>query len=107
VTNATHRTAGGLLPDALTNSADQISLFAFLETIDTKTVPFVTLDIRRSGNQIIVGFDSVQGVSYSIEGRTNLNASPGVLTNVTGIGQHLDVPLPNTGQARFIRLLSP
>jgi len=52
-----HRRAGGRLPDRLSDPFDQIKVFAFLETIDAKTVPFVPLDVRPNGNQIILGFD--------------------------------------------------
>lgn len=36
-----HRTGGGTLPDRLGGSLDQIMLFAFLETIDASTEPFL------------------------------------------------------------------
>ncbi len=39
-----HRTGGGTLPDVLSNPLDRIKVFAFLETIDTRTDPFVPDD---------------------------------------------------------------
>jgi len=95
------------MPDRLSNPVDQISVFAFLETIDTKTIPFVQLEARRSGDQILVGFDSVNGALYSIESRTNLTSTATVITNVTGNGQRLEVPLAIDVASRFLRLLSP
>jgi hypothetical protein len=107
VSDVKHRTANGRLPDRLTNPADQISLFAFLETLDTKTVPFVTLDIRASGNQVIIGFDSVNGVVYGIEGRTTLTGPTSILTSVNGTGARIEVTLPNNTTTRFLRLVAP
>jgi YVTN family beta-propeller protein len=102
-----HRTGGGRWPDRLTNVSDRISLFAFLETIDTKTVPFVNLDARISGNQVILGFDSVTDVPYGIEVRSSLTGPPSVLGTTNGTGQHLEIPLPLDATNRFIRLVGP
>jgi YVTN family beta-propeller protein len=107
ITNANHRTAGGRLPDNLNDIFDQISLFTFLETIDAKAVPFVSLDVRRSGNGILVSFDSVPGVSYGLESRSSLLGAPSIVTNVIGTGQRLQVPLAINSQTLFIRLLAP
>jgi YVTN family beta-propeller protein len=108
ITNANHRTAGGRLPDLLSNLQDQISVFAFLETLDAKTVPFVSLDARVSDYQVIsVAFDSVSGVSYRLEGRSTLTGVTTTVTNVTGTGQRLEITLPNNGAAQFLRLMSP
>jgi YVTN family beta-propeller protein len=107
ITNSNHRTAGGTLPDNLANLADQISVFAFLETIDARTVPFVKLDLRKAGNQGVLSFDSVAGVSYGVEGRTNLAGTHAVFTNVTGTGQRLEVPLAIDPSTRFFRLVTP
>ncbi len=108
ITNANHRTAGGQVPDPLPNLSDQVAVFAFLETIDAKTVPFVPLSVRLVGGQVIVGFDSLSGVSYSILGRTNLaTGSATILTNVVGTGTRFEVSLPNNAPARFLRLIGP
>ena len=107
ITDPNHRTGGGRFPDRLSNPVDQISLFAFLETLDAKTVPFVTLYARASGNEVIVSFDSVSGVPYSLEGRAALTGATFILTNVTGTGARLEVPLPNNPAPRFVRLLAP
>lgn len=107
VTNVNHRTAGGRLPDRLPDLADQISLFAFLETLDAKTVPFVPLDLRRNGNEVIVGFDSLVGVPYGLEGRAELTGARTILTNVTGTGQRLELPLTLAPAVRFLRVTAP
>jgi YVTN family beta-propeller protein len=107
ISDVKHRTANGRLPDRLSSSADQISLFAFLETIDAKTVPFVPLDVRASGNQVIVGFDSLTGVIYGFEGRTTLTGATTILTNKTGTGQRIEVALPINSTTRFLRLVAP
>jgi hypothetical protein len=107
VTNANHRTAGGRLPDHLTNIVDQISVFAFLETIDAKTVPFVPLSVRKQGNQIIVAFDSVLGVSYAIQTKTTLGATWTSASTVPGTGQHIEVPVTIDTATRFLRLTAP
>jgi hypothetical protein len=39
-----HRTGGGTLPDVLGNPLDQIKVFAFLESINVRTEPFVSDD---------------------------------------------------------------
>jgi YVTN family beta-propeller protein len=107
VTNANHRTAGGKLPDRLGNTLDQISVFAFLETLDARTVPFVNLDLRNTGYQWVLGFDSVSGVAYGIESRTNLTGPPAGITTVTGSGQRLEVPVTIGPPSRFFRLVVP
>ena len=86
---------------------DQCRPVAFLETLDSKAVPFVPLDIRTAGNQVIVGWDSVTGVSYGIEGRTTLTGATSILTNKTGTGQRIEVTLPNNSVTRFLRLTAP
>jgi len=53
ISDVKHRTANGRLPDRLSSPTDQISVFAFLETMDARTVPFVPLDLRVSGNQSV------------------------------------------------------
>jgi len=107
ISDVKHRTANGRMPDLLSNPTDQISVFAFLETLDTKAVPFVPLDVRASGNQVIVGFDSVSGVAYGIEGRTTLTGATTILTSRTGTGQRIEVALPNNTTTRFLRLTAP
>jgi hypothetical protein len=91
----------------LGNSLDQISVFAFLETLDARTVPFVKLDLRNTGNQLVLSFDSVNGVSYGIEGRTTLTSPPSILTTVTGTGQRLDVAVPVDTPSQFLGLSAP
>jgi hypothetical protein len=100
-----HRTANGRMPDRLSNPLDQIKVFAFLETIDAKTVPFVPLEVKLGGNQIILGFDSMSGAQYAIASRSNLNSTPTVVSNVSGTGQRIEVSFPISGGTRFYQLV--
>src|SRR6185369_4679726 len=67
VADVKHRTDNGRLPDLLTNAADRALVVKFLESIDFNTVPFVIMSARQSGNQMIVSFDSIAGVSYALQ----------------------------------------
>ena len=107
ISDVKHRTANGRVPDRLANPTDQISVFAFLETLDTKAVPFVPLDIRAGSNQVIVGFDSIIGANYGLEGRTTLTGATTIPTNKAGTGARIEVSLPNNPPARFLRLTAP
>ncbi len=107
ITNSNHRTAGGRLPDRLTNLVDQISLFAFLETIDEKTVPFVVLSVRKQGGQILVSFDSLAGVNYVLQAKETFGATWATVTAVPGTGQRLEVPVTISTNTRFVRLIAP
>ena len=107
VSDLKHRTANGRWSDRLANSLDQSLVVAFLESIDTRTVPFVPLAIQRSGNQVTLSFESIAGVQYGIEARATLSSTPSVIQVVPGNGQRLNVPLTITGANRFFRLTSP
>ena len=107
VEDVRHRTDNGRLPDMLANATDRAKVVAFLESIDTTTVPFVRLDIRQSGNTVILGFDSVSGVQYGIEARTTINGAPFIVDAVTGTGQRIEKTLGIIGTARFFRLVAP
>ena len=107
VADMEHRTGNGQLPDMLSNPADQAKVVAFLESIGTQTVPFVRLDIRQSGNQVILGFDTIPGVLYGIEARTTIDGAPFVVNGVAGTGQRVEVSYGNIGAARFFRLVAP
>lgn len=107
VTNVNHRTAGGRWPDPLPNLVDQISVFAFLDTIDTKTVPFVPISVRRQGNQIYVGFDSLPGVNYTVQTGTVLGGTWIAAGAVLGTGLHVEVPVNIDAGTRFVRLTGP
>jgi YVTN family beta-propeller protein len=106
VGDVNHRTANGRWPDRLSNPQDQIKVFAFLEYIDATTVPFVPLNISQNGNQLVLSFDSINGVRYGIERWTNsLTGTSTIDMTVTGTGQRLDVPIPQGSQTQFLRLV--
>jgi YVTN family beta-propeller protein len=102
-----HRTANGRFPDVLSNPVDQALVVKFLESIDTQAVPFVPLFTRRSGNQLLVSFDSIAGGRYALEARVNLNSpwTPSGST-IIGNGQRLDVPVTIDTSAKFVRLVA-
>jgi hypothetical protein len=105
VSNIKHRTDNGLLPDVLSNPADQAKVVTFLESIDEQTVPFVTLAVSRIGDYFILSFDSLAGVTYAIEARDALDGPALLLGTVTGTGQRLNVAVPIDRGARFFRLV--
>ncbi|MCI0537821.1 MAG: beta-propeller fold lactonase family protein [Verrucomicrobiales bacterium] len=104
-----HRTANGRLPDLLLNLLDRIKLVAFLESIDANTTPTgsLALSARLSGNQVILSFDTISGVQFTVTERTAIDAPTTVLTTVPGNGQRAEVPVPITGTARFFQLVGP
>ncbi len=105
-----HRTGNGLYPDILTSATDRAAVVAFLESIAPSTAPLaasVRLDIRRSGGQIILGFDSLDGIQYGLEARATINGAPLVVDSVTGTGQRVERTLNIIGNARFFRLTAP
>jgi YVTN family beta-propeller protein len=107
VSDVKHRTDNGRMADALSNPADRAKVVAFLESIDLNSIPFSHLDIRRNGNQVILGFDTVNGVQYGIEVRATIDGAPLVVSAVPGTGQYLEVPFSIIGQTRFFRLAAP
>ncbi len=107
VSDVKHRTDNGRLPDLLTNPTDRALVVKFLESIDFNTVPLVTLAARQSGNQMIVSFDSVLGVTYVIQSKNTLGATWGTATTVVGTGLRLDVPIAIDTATRFVRLVAP
>jgi len=101
-----HRTDGGRLPDRLSNPADQALVVTFLESIDLQTVPFVTLEVRQEGDQVIVAFDSIAGAHYAVEARDTLADNWATLgATVIGTGQRLEVPVAIDRATRFLRLV--
>jgi YVTN family beta-propeller protein len=102
-----HRTANGTLPDVLTDSVERSRVVDFVESIDDTTVPFVKLAIRRQGNQVFVGFDSIAGVHYALEGKDSLSSSwTGLLPVVaTGNGAWMELSVTIDRAARFLRLV--
>jgi hypothetical protein len=107
VSDVKHRTDNGRRPDVLSNTNDQAMVVKFLESIDVHTVPFVPLQITRSGSYVNLTFDSVNGVSYGIEARANLLGPATVIGSVTGTGQSLTVPVLIGTTPTFFRLVSP
>ncbi len=107
VSDVKHRTANGTRPDALGNTNDQAKVVKFLESLDVHTVPFVPIQITKSGSYVILTFDSVNGVSYGIEARTNLLGPATVIGSVSGTGQSLQVPVLIDSTTRFFRLVAP
>ncbi len=100
-----HRTDNGRTPDQLANPADQALVVKFLESIDSTTVPFVTLFIRRQGNQVFVAFDSIAGVSYALQGKDTLTAAWGLAAaTALGTGARLELSVTIDRPTRFFRL---
>jgi hypothetical protein len=107
VGNVKHRTGNGRLPDTLSNPVDQALVVKFLESIDTRTIPFVPLAARQSGNQLLVSFDSISGGRYMLEAKSNLNSTWAAFgSTINGDGQRLEVPVTIDTNARFVRLVA-
>jgi YVTN family beta-propeller protein len=107
VADVRHRTDNGRLPDTLGNPGDQALVVKFLESIDFKTVPFVSLSVRRSGNQIYIAFDSVAGASYTIEARPTFTTPWATVgAPITGNGQKIEVPVSLDLAYQFLRLVA-
>jgi len=106
VSDVKHRTDNGRLPDTLSNPADQALVVKFLESIDTKAVPFVPVSPRRSGNQLLVAFDSIAGGRYALEAKANLNSTWAPFgSTIIGNGQRIEVPVAIDTSAKFVRLV--
>jgi hypothetical protein len=107
VADIRHRTDNGRLPDTLTNPADQALVVKFLESIDFSTVPFVSLSVRRVGDQLIVAFDSVAGASYAIEARATLTTPWAAIgSSIVGNGQRMEVPVNIDNTKTFLRVVA-
>ena len=107
VSDVKHRTGNGRLPDTLTNPADQALVVRFLESIDVRTVPFVPLAARRTGNQLQVSFHSIVGARYGLETKPALNSAwAAVGPDIAGNGQRLELPVPIDTNAKFVRLVA-
>ncbi len=106
VADVKHRTENGELPDALANPADQALVVRFLESIDVNTVPFVSIEARQRGNEVILTFDSIVGVTYGVEAKDTLDAPWSVIvTSAIGNGGRLEIPIPVDRATRFLRLV--
>ena len=91
----------------MSDTNDQAKVVKFLESIDVHTVPFVPVQISRSGPYVILSFDTVNGVQYGIEARSTLDGALSVIQTVLGTGQPLQVQILNDSTTRFLRLVAP
>jgi hypothetical protein len=108
VADVRHRTDNGRLPDTLSNPADRALVVKFLESIDFKTVPFVSLTTRRVENQLYVAFDSVAGATYALEAKPTLAATWATVgASIAGTGQRIEVPVNPNLAYQFLRLVGP
>jgi YVTN family beta-propeller protein len=105
VTDVKHRTDNGRLADVLADPDAQSKVVAFLESIDSRTVPFVTLSIRRQGMQVFVGFDSIAGGRYILE-KKSLLTDPWepLLPMALGTGQRMEISTEIDSLTKFLRL---
>ncbi|MDA0813397.1 MAG: hypothetical protein O3C21_13540, partial [Verrucomicrobia bacterium] len=105
VADAKHRTANGRFPDLLADPVRQAELVAFLEYIDATSNPFLHLDIRREGNQIVLSFGTIPRAQYTIRATPNLVpggwSPPEVLT---GTGRRVEHRLPIDAPAQYFRV---
>ena len=106
IADVKHRTDNGRLPDYLTNPSDRALVVKFLESIDVHSIPFSQLSLVRSNAFVILSFDSVNGVQYSLETRTSLTGPVTVVPGATGTGGRVDIPLPIDTTSKFFRLVS-
>jgi hypothetical protein len=107
VAEVKHRTDNGRLPDTLTNPADQALVVKFLESIDFKTVPFVSLTTRRTANQLYIAFDSVAGASYALQAKPTLTATWSTLgASIAGTGERIEIPVSLNFASQFLRLVA-
>jgi YVTN family beta-propeller protein len=107
VSDVKHRTANGRMADMLASPVDQAKVVAFLESIDTKTVPFVLLSVQRAGLYVDVGWDTIVGAIYRLEAKPAIDASwSAVGLPITGNGQRTNVLLFIDTPAKFVRLVA-
>ena len=105
VADVKHRTDNGRLPDVLTNPAHQAQLVTFLESIDFNTIPFASIAVKQVADQVVVGFDTVAGVSYLLEGRATLRKPwVSIGSSVIGDGQRKELHVNIDTETRFLRL---
>jgi len=101
-----HRTANGTLPDVLADPAQQALVVKFLESIDVGIVPFVSVEVRRDANQLVLAFASVSGVSYAVQAKDTLDAPwSSIFKTAVGNGGLLEVSIPIDTVTRFVRLI--
>jgi len=106
VADVKHRTANGALPDVLADPLQQARLIKFLESIDVSVVPFVTVEAHSTGNELVLTFDSVAGVTYAVQAKDTLDSPwSSILKTAVGNGGTLEVSVPIDTAIRFIRLI--
>jgi hypothetical protein len=106
VANVKHRTANGALPDVLADPLEQARLIRFLESIDVSVVPFVSVEAHSAGNELVLTFDSVAGVTYAVQAKDTLEAPwSSILKTAVGNGGTLVVSVPIDTAIRFVRLI--
>jgi hypothetical protein len=94
------------LPDLLASPAQQALLVKFLESIDVSVVPLVTVEVRRAGNELVLAFASLPGVTYAIQAKDTLDEPwSSILKTVVGNGGPLEVSVPIETATRFVRLI--
>jgi cytochrome c peroxidase len=107
VADVKHRTSGSAGVDVLSNPSDQALVVKFLGSVDVSTVPFLTLSVERSGNELILSFDSVNGVRYLVESKATIEGTFAPLEPViVGTGQRLEVSVPINATTQFVRLVA-
>ncbi len=107
VSDVKHRTDNGRLPDRLSDPADQAKVVAFLESIDTSTVPFVTLAIQRMSTNVDISWETISGGRYLLETKPTLGAAwPGLGATIIGNGQRVHALVPIDVSAKFVRLIA-
>jgi YVTN family beta-propeller protein len=107
IADVKHRTDNGRLPDALTDPADRAALVAFLEAIDVRTVPFVSLAIRQQGNQVEISWETIVGAHYALEAKPSLNVAWSALgPTVIGAGNTASLLVNIDTASKFLRLVA-
>lgn len=107
VADVRHRTDNGQIPDVLANPADQAKVVKFLESIDFNTVPFASLSARYADGRLLVSFDSVAGVQYTLEGKPSLTATWSTIAGtIVGDGRRVELPVALDSKAEFLRLIT-
>jgi len=106
IADVKHRTDNGRIPDVLANPEDQTLVVKFIESIDFNTAPFVRLEAFKRNGQIIVAFDSIPGVRYALQGRSEITSPWSAPTaTVTATSAHTEVIVPNDFSTRFLQLV--
>jgi YVTN family beta-propeller protein len=107
VADVKHRTANGTLVDQLADPSDQAKVVAFVESVDIDVIPFVSLFVRRDGDEVIVSFDSIAGASYAVQAKETLTSTwASVGSAIAGNGQRLETSVSIDTATKFLRLIA-